>query len=240
VENIPQVSANRAEDAQNYDAHKAVSATLSVGKWRGPIFRPGSSTPSVRSFYLCVFHWKLRPSRVSLESARLENISQVRLNCAKVAQNDDARKAVSATLSVLKWSEAIFWPRSPTPSVRSFYLCPFYWKLRPPCVCFEPPGVENIPQVTANPAIVAQNHDVRKAVPSTLSVVKWSGALFWPRSSTPIVRSFHLCQFHWKLGDQELVWCPTERKISPKFWQVEAKLLKITMRVGRSWLLFQS
>ena len=45
---------------------------------------------------------KTRPSGVSLESLALENIPKFPANRAKVAQNHDARKAVSATLSVLK------------------------------------------------------------------------------------------------------------------------------------------
>jgi len=75
---------------------KAVSATL------GAIFRPKSSKPSVRSFSLCPFLCKQGPSGVSLESLGLENIPQVPGNGAKVVQDHDARKAVSATLSVLK------------------------------------------------------------------------------------------------------------------------------------------
>jgi len=42
------------------------------------------------------------PSGVSLEFLGLENILQVPANRAKVAENHDARKAVSATLLVLK------------------------------------------------------------------------------------------------------------------------------------------
>jgi len=42
----------------------------------------------------------------------LKNISQVAGNRAKVGQNPDARKAVPATLSVVKCSGAIFPPRS--------------------------------------------------------------------------------------------------------------------------------
>ena len=102
----------------------------------------------------------------------LENISQILADRAKVAQNHDARKAVSATLSVLKLSGAIFRHTSSTPSVRSFYLCPFQWKLRPSAVSFESPGLENIPQAPGNEAKVAQKHDARKAVSATLSVFK--------------------------------------------------------------------
>jgi len=57
---------------------------------------------SVQKVLLCPFHCKPRPSGVSLESPGLENISQVPGNRAKVGQNHDERKAVLATLSVLK------------------------------------------------------------------------------------------------------------------------------------------
>ena len=35
-------------------------------------------------------------------------------------------------------------------------------------------GLENIPQVPVNWAEVGQNHDMRKVVSATLSVLKWS------------------------------------------------------------------
>jgi len=174
----------------------AVSATLSVSKWSVAIFRPRSLKPSERSFYLCPFHWKLRPSGINLVSSGLENILQAPANRAKVAQSHDARKAVLATLSVLKWSGAIFWPRSSTPSVRSFCLFPFHWKLSPSGLSLETSGLENIPQVPGNQTEVGQKHDARKSVSATLLVLKWSGAIFWPRSWKPIVRSFYLCPFY--------------------------------------------
>jgi len=57
---------------------------------------------SVRKVLLCPFHFKPRPSGVSFESPGLENIPPVPGNRAEVSQNHDARKAVSATLLVLK------------------------------------------------------------------------------------------------------------------------------------------
>ena len=48
------------------------------------------------------FHCQPRPSGISLESTELENIPYFPANRAEVGQNHDARKAVSATLSVLK------------------------------------------------------------------------------------------------------------------------------------------
>jgi len=57
-------------------------------------------------------------------------------------------------------------------SVQKVFLCPFYCKPRPSGVSLETPGLENIPQVPGNVAEVAQNHDARKAVSATLSVLK--------------------------------------------------------------------
>jgi len=195
LENIPQVPWNRAKIGQNHDARKAVSATLSVLKWSGALFRHTSSKPRVRSFSMCPFLCKARPSRVNLEAPGLENSPQVPGNRAKVGQNHDARMRVSAALWVLKWSGALFRARSLKPSVRSFYLCLLLCKPRPSGVSLKTPRLENIPQVPGNRAKVGQNHDARMRVSATLSVLKWSGALFRVRSSKPSVRSFYLCQF---------------------------------------------
>ena len=54
----------------------------------------------VNKVLVCSFHCKPRPSGVSVDSSRLENIAQVQGNRAEVGQNYDARKAVSATFSV--------------------------------------------------------------------------------------------------------------------------------------------
>ena len=146
----------------------AVSATLSVLKWSGALFRPRSANVSVQTVLLCPFHCKPRPSEVSLQSPGLQNIPQVPGDQSQVGQKHDTRKAVSVTLFGLKSSGYILWRTSSTPSVRFFYLCPFYWKLRPSGVSLETPGMENIPQVSANRAKVAQNHDARKLVLATL------------------------------------------------------------------------
>ena len=190
LENIPQLPANRAKVAQNHNARKAFSAALSVLKESRAIFRPRSSTPSVRSFQLCQVHWKLRQSGVSFESPGLKTILEVPANRAKVSQSYDARKALSSTRSVLKWSGAIFRPRNSTPSVRSLYLCPFYRKTRPSGVSLESPVLENIPQISENRAKVRENNHARQAVSSPVSVLKCSGPIFRPRRSTPSVRSF--------------------------------------------------
>jgi len=117
---------------------------------KGTIFRPRSSKQSVESFYLCPFLCKPRPSGASLESPELENIPQVPGNRSKVGQNYSARKAVSGTFSVLKWSGAIFRPRSSRPSVQIFFLCVFHGKPRPLRVSLESPGLENIRKVSGN------------------------------------------------------------------------------------------
>ena len=102
LENISQILADRGKVAQNHDARKAVPATLSVLKLSGAIFRPRSSKVNFQKVWLCPFNCKLRPSEVSLASPGIENIRQLPANRAEVGQNYDARKAVSATLSVLK------------------------------------------------------------------------------------------------------------------------------------------
>ena len=107
LETSPYFSANRAEVGQNHDARKADSAHLSLLKWGGAIFRPRSST-LLKKLLLFQFHCKTRSSGLSLNSPGLENIPQVPGNQAEDGQNHDARKAVSATLSGLKWSGTIF------------------------------------------------------------------------------------------------------------------------------------
>ena len=172
LEYIPEVPGNRAEVGQNHDARKAVSATLSVLKWSGAIFRLRSSKVSVQKVLLCPFQCKPRQSGVTLESPVPENIPHFPGNRAKVGHNHDKRKAVSATLSFLKWSGAIFRPRSSKVSVQKVLLCPFHCKPRPSGATLESPGLENIPQVPGNRAKVGQNHDARKPVSATLSILK--------------------------------------------------------------------
>ena len=57
---------------------------------------------SVLKVLLSHFLCKPRPSGATLESAGLENIPQVPGNRAEVGENYDGRKAVSATLLLLK------------------------------------------------------------------------------------------------------------------------------------------
>ena len=66
------------------------------------IFRPTSSKVSVEKVLLCPFHFKTRPSGLSLGFPGLENIPQAPGKRAEADQNHDARNAVSATVSVLK------------------------------------------------------------------------------------------------------------------------------------------
>ena len=58
-------------------------------------------------------------------------------------------------------------------SLQKVLLCPFHCKTRSSAVSLETPGIDNIPQVPGNRAEVGQNHDARKAVLATLSVLKW-------------------------------------------------------------------
>ena len=68
-------------------------------------------------------------------------------------------------------------------SVQKVFLCPFYCRPRTAGLSLESAGLENIPQVPRNRSENGQNHDARKAISATLSVLKWSGAIFRPRSS---------------------------------------------------------
>jgi len=172
LENIPQLPENRAEVAQNHDLPKVVSATHSVLKWSGAIFRARSPKVSVQKVLLCSFYCKPRPSGVSLASPGQENMPQGLGNWAEVGQNHDAPKVVSVTLSVLKWSGDIFRARSPKVSVKKVFLCPFHCKPRPSGVSLESPGLKNIARVPGNPTEVDQNHDARNAVSATVSVLK--------------------------------------------------------------------
>jgi len=172
LENIPQLPGNRAEVGQNHDLRKVVSATLSVLKWSGATFRARSPKASVQKVLLCSFHWKPRPSGVSLASPGQENMPQGPGNLAGVGQNHDAPKVVSGILFVLKWSGAIFRARSPKVSVKNVLLYPFHCKPRPSGVGLESPGLKNIAQVPGNRTEVDQNHDARNAVSATLSVLK--------------------------------------------------------------------
>jgi len=196
LENISKVAGYQLKVGQNHAAREAVSATLPPLKWDRAIFWPRNSKPSVRSFYLCSFYRKPRLSGVSLESLRLENFLHVRGNQGGVGQNRISHEAVMATFSVLKWSGAVFRPRSSKPSVWIFFLCPFYWKPSPSRDSSESLGLENNPQVPGNRPKVGQNHTARKSISSTFSVLKWSGAIFRSRSSKPNLQIFFLCPFH--------------------------------------------
>ena len=155
----------------------------------------------VLKVFLCPFHWEPRPAGVILKFPGLENIPQVPGNRAEVSQNHDARRAVSATLSVLKLSGAIFRPISSKVSVQKVLPCPFNCKLRPSEVSLASPGIE----LPGNRAEVGQNYDTRKAVSATLSVLKRSRAIFRPASSKVRVQKVFLCPFTRNQGHQELV-----------------------------------
>ena len=102
LEYIPQPPGNRAKVGQDCVSRKTVSATLSVLKRSGTIFRPKSLKPSVQSSYLCPFLCQPRRPRVRLESLGFKILPEVPGKGAKVGEDHDALKAVLATLSVLK------------------------------------------------------------------------------------------------------------------------------------------
>jgi len=90
--------------------------------------------------------------------------------------------------------------------VEKVLLCPIYCKPKQSGVTLGSPDLENIAQVPGNLAAVGQNHDARKAVSATLSVLKWSGAIFRPRSSKVSVEKVFFCvHFTANQGNQELV-----------------------------------
>ena len=60
------------------------------------------------------------------------------------------------------------------------------------------PGLEYIPEVSGNLAEVGQNHDARKTVLASLSVLKRNAAIFWRRNSKMSVQKVLLCPFHCK------------------------------------------
>ena len=126
----------------------------------------------VQKIVLCPFQCKPRQSGVSFESPGLKHIPQVAGIGAEVDQIHDARNVVSATVSVLKSSVPIFRPTSSKVSVQKVLLCPFQCKARRSGVSLESPGLENIPQVPRNRFENGQNHDARKAISATLSVLK--------------------------------------------------------------------
>ena len=165
-------------------------------KWTRAIFRPRSSKEKVQKVLLCPFQCRPRPSGVSLQSLGLEYISEVSGNRAELCQNHDARKTVSATLSVFNWSAAIFRLRSPKGSVEKILLSPFQCKPRQSVVTLEYPVPENIPPFSGNRAKVGENHDARKVVVAILSFLKWIRAIFRPRSSKVKVQKVLLFPFH--------------------------------------------
>ena len=125
-------------------------------------------------------------------------------------------------------------------SVQKVLLSPFYCQPRPSGVSLESPGLQNILQFPGNRAAVDQNHDARKAVSATVSVLKSSGAIFRPTSSKVSVQNVLLCPFDCKKRPSGVPHRTRDWKISRKFRRKEPKLVKITLRVRRSRLLFQA
>ena len=57
-------------------------------------------------------------------------------------------------------------------SVQKVSMCLFHYEPKPSGASLESPGLENIPKLPGNRAEVGQNHDLRKVVSATLSVLK--------------------------------------------------------------------
>jgi len=102
------------------------------------------------------------------------------------------------------------------------------------------PATGKYPPRSGNWAKLSPDHDTRKVVSGTLSVLKWSGARIRRRRSKSSVQIFFLCPFLCKPGTSGVSLEPQDWKISPKIREIEPKLVKITMRARRSRLLFQS
>ena len=102
LENIPQNSGKSSRSSsKSLCAQDGFGYSFSL-KVKCAMFRARSSKVSVQKVSLCLFQCKPRRSGVSLELPGLENIPQVPGNRAELGQNYDARKEVSATISVLK------------------------------------------------------------------------------------------------------------------------------------------
>ena len=102
------------------------------------------------------------------------------------------------------------------------------------------PGLQNIPQVPGNWAEVGQNHNARKVVSATRLVLKWKGAIFRPTTSKMSIQKVLLHPFHCKPRPSEVsLESPGLENIS-RFREIKPKLVKVTMCVKRSRLLFQS
>jgi len=133
-----------------------------------------------------------------------------------------------------------FGPAARKWAVKNVLLYPFHIKPRQQTVSLESPGLENITQVPANRAEVDENHDARKADSVPFSVLKWSWSIFRHRSSKKERSKSLLCPFHCKPWPSKLSWESPGLENIHKFRKIEPKLVRITMRVRRSRLLFQS
>ena len=108
-------------------------------------------------------------------------------------------------------------------------LCPFHCKPRPSGVSLESPGLQYISQVPENGEDVGQYHDARKTVLATLSVLKCSGTVLWPRSSKVSFKKFFCIHFNANEGNQGLLKSLRDWKISP---QVEGSLAEVGQNHG--------
>ena len=99
----------------------------------------------------------------------------------------------------------IFLPRISKVCVQKNWLCPFHCKPRPSGITLESLGLEYIPEVSANLAEVGQNHDARKTVSATLSVLSEVGLYFGSEARRGAFKKFCSLHFNANQGNQELL-----------------------------------
>ena len=90
-------------------------------------------------------------------------------------------------------------------SVQKVVLCQFHCKARQSGVSLDCLGLENIAQVRGNPAEFGQNHDARKAVAATFSVLNELGLYFGLKARSRAFNYFSFVHFTENQGNHELV-----------------------------------
>ena len=136
---------------------------------------------------------------------------------------------------------AVFPPTSLKVSVQKVLLCPFHCKPRPSGVSLEYAEVENIPPSSGKSRPSSSKSRCAQGGPGYSFSLKVKLRLYFgPEARKYAFKNFFCFRFTANHGHQELVQSPRDWKIFPKFREIEQMLIKITMRVTRSRLLFQS
>ena len=142
---------NRAEVGQNQDACKAISATLSVLKWSGAIFRPRSWKVIVKKVMLCAFHCKPRPSRVMVESGEskltpnglglqwnAQSITFLTITLQLLGRNIAPLHFKTERVAEIALQASWFWPTSARfPGTWPIFSSPGDFELTPDGLCLE-------------------------------------------------------------------------------------------------------